>query len=180
MLHTAPSLASTAAYCRQARRLRARFRSDVPLLHQALSHLSRQHDGEPCRSEKSTDRVSRARPLNTSHLPDFDANRIQLDSTVTVVERAFAGVVRDRSRGRLLRYSERLSLLKSAERLHIGRFRANLIIALVQHEAAGQTLIDPMDGDAAGSAFLPPILRMVGAVLMTEVIVGGVLWWACG
>jgi hypothetical protein len=47
--------------------------------------------------------------------------------------------------GSILRYSRRQALLKAAEAMSIGRFEANLIIAVVQHRQGSQqtaTLIE--------------------------------------
>src|SRR5580700_5166234 len=52
-----------------------------------------------------------------------------------VTERVFAEQVTEQIRGSILSYSDRLKLLRTAERLHIERFRANLIIALMQRQA---------------------------------------------
>jgi hypothetical protein len=50
----------------------------------------------------------------------------------------FADQVARQVSGQLLRQSQRLSLLKTAERLGIDRFHANLIIAVAQHDAQTQ------------------------------------------
>jgi hypothetical protein len=45
----------------------------------------------------------------------------------------FAQLVALQLEGPILRYSRRLALLRVAEQMNIGRFEANLIIALIQH-----------------------------------------------
>lgn len=102
-------------------------------------------------------RFSRAvRPLPTT------------DETMAVVERVFAEQVAKRLHGAILRYSDRLFLLRAAHRLHIERFRANLIIALVQREARSKGVVSeapvPM-GKGSG------VLWRVGVVLMVEAVV---------
>jgi hypothetical protein len=77
------------------------------------------------------------------------------DETMAVVERVFAEQVAKRLHGAILRYSDRLFLLRAAHRLHIERFRANLIIALVQRETR------PKRG----------VLWRVGVVLLVEAVI---------
>ena len=88
--------------------------------------------------------------------------------TMAVVERVFAEQVAKRVHGRVLRYSDRLFLLRAAERLHIERFRANLIIALVQRETrperVGSEVLTPV-GKGSG------VLWRVGIVLLVEAVV---------
>src|ERR1700722_18497824 len=57
------------------------------------------------------------------------------DATMAVVERVFAETVEGNVHEGILCYSDRLKLLRTAQRLHIERFRANLIIALVQRQS---------------------------------------------
>jgi len=53
---------------------------------------------------------------------------------------AFAQLAAMEFEGSILRYSRRLALLKMAEQMKIGRFEANLIIALIQHRlSTGET-----------------------------------------
>jgi hypothetical protein len=93
--------------------------------------------------------------------------------TTAAVERAFSRHVAERLNGRLLRYSQRMEFLKAAERLHINRFRANLIIAIVQHETAGIAEPEPVKTGGKFS-LLGPIIA--GLVLVELATVAGA-WW---
>jgi hypothetical protein len=53
------------------------------------------------------------------------------------VQREFAAAVSQAMEGSLIRYSKRLELMALAERLGIGRFEANLLIAQVQQRTGG-------------------------------------------
>lgn len=139
---------STADYCRRARRLRANFQTRPALLHAALCGLARQHD-KPYRQERTLDC-----PVRISHSPTLPASRPSIhdeEGLPRVIERAFVDHVAQRLHGRVLRYSDRLKLLKAAERLRIGRFRANLVIAMVQHQRveAGTSAIVATDQASA-------------------------------
>src|SRR4051812_8586847 len=72
----------------------------------------------------------------------------------------FADVVAGSIDGPVLRYSQRLVLLKDAERRGIGRFEANLIIAAVLHrEGMGQEYELPPIASRMG--WLAPVLTFV-------------------
>lgn len=96
------------------------------------------------------------------------------------VERAFADHVASRLLGQVLRYSDRVTMLKAADRLRIGRFRANLIIAMVQHaqrwQPAGAQAALPGEHRRQPRTFGTP-LRLAAVVLMLEAIAGGSTWW---
>jgi hypothetical protein len=84
----------------------------------------------------------------------------------------FADVVAASIDGPVLRYSQRLVLLKDAERRGIGRFEANLIIAAVLHrEGMGQEYELLPIGNRMG--WLAPVLTFVG--LQSAILVGA--WW---
>jgi hypothetical protein len=85
----------------------------------------------------------------------------------------FSEYVRSKLDGPVLRYSQRLELVKVAERCGIGRFEANLVIASVLHrEGRGQEY--EMAPENAG--WLAPLLT---AVVLQGVIVAGA-WWVLG
>jgi hypothetical protein len=96
---------SPAWYVRQARALRGRLRRNPAKLHRALRDLNAE---QPAPS-----------PLPES--PPASAEQ----TFYAAAEAAFDGAT--------LRYSQRLSLLDLAHALAIPRFRANLMIATVQH-----------------------------------------------
>jgi hypothetical protein len=99
------------------------------------------------------------------------------DETMAVVERVFAEQVGTRVHDGIVRYSDRLFLLRAAQRLHIERFRANLIIALVQREGRRGRVVE----EAAAPVRTPGRWRIawaVGIVLLVEAIVVGTLYLA--
>jgi hypothetical protein len=88
-----------------------------------------------------------------------------------------AGVFEDSVRrtldGPVLRYSQRLALLREAERLRVGRFEANLIIAgVLYREGVGQEYE------------MKPVRAGWGAPILVAVVVQGVIgagwWWVMG
>jgi hypothetical protein len=101
-------------YRQQARRLRGRYANQPAQLYRTLRQLSDRHDATAAKSrvvhrhlmvDESQDKVNAFGQLVTSHLV-----------------------------GRVLPYSRRMELLDIAEKLGIGRFHANLVIAAVQHQ----------------------------------------------
>jgi hypothetical protein len=95
------------------------------------------------------------------------------DETMAVVERVFAEQVAKRLHGAILRYSDRLFLLRAAHRLHIERFRANLIIALVQRETRPKRVVSEVGAPVAKAG---GVFWMVGIVLLIEAVVVASLW----
>ena len=76
-------------------------------------------------------------------------------------------MVEDHVSAGLLRYSDRVKLIRSAIRLGIPRFHANLIVAMVQNEAEGMpvqssSLIQP----SRGSKIPWAIISVAGIQLM--------------
>ena len=88
------------------------------------------------------------------------------------VAEVFEEVVRRRLDGPVLRYSQRLALLKEAERLGVGRFEANLVIASVLYRAGvGQEYeLKPEPGKLARWA-----VPLATVVVLQGVILAG--WW---
>ena len=84
----------------------------------------------------------------------------------------FADFVRARLDGPVLRYSQRLELIKEAGRRGIGRFEANLVIAAVLHrEGRGQEYE------------LRPEAKWVAPVVTFAAVQGAILagaWWVFG
>jgi hypothetical protein len=100
----------------------------------------------------------------------------RLDETTTAaIERGFAARVRTHLNGQILRYSDRLELLRAAERLRIERFRANLIIATVQHEMAGATAGTPLETRPARSQWR--VSSIIAAVVVTELATVALTWF---
>jgi hypothetical protein len=71
-----------------------------------------------------------------------ESSRFVVDHIAPPVDaRTFARQIRDALDGKLLHYSDRMSLLREADRMGIGRFEANLLIATVQHRAQQETFV---------------------------------------
>jgi hypothetical protein len=74
----------------------------------------------------------------------------------------------------MLRYSQRLALLQRATRMNIGRFEANLIIALVQHRsrgAASQAVQEPHTHATGRPARLRTLLLYGGTIAAVQGVV---------
>ena len=110
-------------YRRQARRLRGRFYGQPARLQQSLRVLARDYDAQRgIGSQQSMAEVRDPVPAVFA-VPQDAADK-------------FTAMVRDRLEGQILRFDERQFLLGAAGRMGIDRFRANLIIAAVQHAQA--------------------------------------------
>ena len=99
------------------------------------------------------------------------------DATMAVIERVFAETVEGHVHEGILCYSDRLKLLRTAQRLHIERFRANLIIALIQRQSRKTR---PRMRMATDSAATPRRWRMgsiLGIVLLVEAVTVATLCW---
>ena len=129
-----PVSASAVAYCRAARRLRGRLADRPVRLHRALRELG----------------MTEAAPALARRAGDVAAEPVGLAG-------GFAAEVERRMDGPVLRLAQRRTLLAKAQRMGIGRFEANLVIAAVQHERrAGpgprQTTSALNNGYGAGAA----------------------------
>jgi hypothetical protein len=75
-------------------------------------------------------------------------------------------MVEDHVSAGLLRYSDRVKLVRSAIRLGIPRFHANLIVAMVQHEGEGTPLqSSPFIQPTSGSKIPWAIIAAAGMQL---------------
>jgi hypothetical protein len=84
----------------------------------------------------------------------------------------FAEYVREHIDGPVLRYSQRVALLKAGQRLGLGRFEANLVIAQVLHREG-----------MAQSYEMRPTAVWVGPLVMFAVLQAALLvgaWWVLG
>jgi hypothetical protein len=147
-----PSPAAPAAavtYCRQARRLRARFGADPARLQVALRDLARSEDRRP-------------------PVPDFS-------DTTPGPARLFSSRVSAALTDGLLRYSARTDLLREAARMGIGRFEATLLIAAVQH-ADGRALRPaartPSPRPVSSTT---PLIALAALALQT--VIAAAVWW---
>jgi hypothetical protein len=107
-----PAASDPIELCRQARKLRATYAHKPAEMHRRLSRLTLE--------DRKTS-------------PDASVNEDSFDCSG---ERAYRRLVERTIRedaSVILRFSQRLELLKEATRRGIGRFQANLIIASVEH-----------------------------------------------
>jgi hypothetical protein len=96
-------------YRRRARRLRHTLRDHPTRLHRSLARLAAEIDHAPASETKS------------SILP------------TSIPARRFEILVREAMAKGMMRYSQRLALFKAAAALGLGRFEANLILAIEQN-----------------------------------------------
>jgi hypothetical protein len=120
--HTTPPPVATPAadpieLCRQARRLRASYGHDPVQMHRQLSQLSL--------ADKPAEPLPPAIPEDEEVWPLISGEQ----AFRRLVERTLSS-----DHFTILRYSQRLSLLKEAVERGITRFDANLIIASVEHQ----------------------------------------------
>ena len=101
---------SSDQYRRRARRLRHTLRNNPSRLHRSLARLATEIDNRPTPSAKS------ASVLPTS----LQAQRFHM-------------MVREAMETSPIRYSQRLEMLKMASAMGLGRFEANLILAIEQN-----------------------------------------------
>ena len=140
-------------YRRQARRLRATLAPRPTHLHRKLRELADRHDAAA--AEES---------VPCSALPHRHDRRAG----------AFAEEVAARMNGPVLRYSQRKALMSAAQRVGIGRFEANLIIAAVRHrQVAGHASHVPAENAVPRRAlsFVPVVV-----VLAVESLVALGIW----
>lgn len=112
-----------------------------------------------------------------AHTTNADRAETAPDPVITLPAGAahtFAGVVRQRMDGPVLRYSHRARLLREAEQRGIGRFEANLIIAAVQHQRRPvRSESDPVTSRSSWTPIFAGFCATQCAVLMG-------LWWLIG
>ena len=170
-----PHAQATDAYRREARRLRQRYAGQPDLLHYSLRDLSRRHDRANRPAEQPVH-------LHTAPLPKLRpvVERVRrapaappLPSFGHAVVNWFADRVAATVDSRLLIFSERHALLKTAERLGIDRFHANLIVAVAQHQAEGRGQAKPQATPISRKRSLSPIVLII-AVQALIVLAG---WW---
>ena len=173
---SAAPIASHLAYCRAARRLRRHFVNRPVQLYRGLRRLSDQADRLP--RARSHDRASVAARINV-----YDALPVSSAPQLTPAAMAFIPIIRASYDGAILRYSIRQRLLRKAGWLGIGRFHANLLIALVQHELQKRGEISaPFDQASAGSAALNaasgviPRLAPLALMVATECLCIAAFW----
>jgi hypothetical protein len=100
------------------------------------------------------------------------------DTVAAVAERVFVEQVGKHLHEGILRYSDRLVLLRAASRLHIERFRANLIIALVLRQSQTGRPKMRMAVDTTTTERRWKFASTLGIILLIEAITVAGLWWA--
>jgi hypothetical protein len=133
------------AYRRQARRLRCHFARQPAMLQLALEALAKQAGPAP-------------QPAAVS-------------SATAGSARQFAEYLADRTPSAVLRYSERLELIRTARRFGIDRFEANLLIASVLERHRRHSEEPP--AARGGGSLLGGIT--VFLVVQSAVVLGA--WW---
>jgi hypothetical protein len=129
-------------------------------MHQALARLARCHD-EAGESPSNVPSPRAAAPI-----PSYGDRSTQ-----------FAALVAGQAFGSVLCYSQRLALLRTAARLGLSRFEANLIIASVQHgreprEAAPRPI--ERFASARPASKWP---RMIGLAIAFESLIAAAAWF---
>jgi hypothetical protein len=194
--------ATVADYCRQARRIRASFSGDSFLRHQALSDLAKRRDHhvqagtesvETCkpndRSNPPTPKVAvlaiqatrlksarrRVAPqaIPFQHKPSLINSRLDPDTA----EQDFIGRIAGKLHPFGFTFSDRVQLLDTAEQLGISRFRANMIMAMLEHQRGPGAA--PATHAAARPAAASPMVPSLLIVLAVEIAVVAGLVWIC-
>lgn len=120
---------ATVEYCRRARQLRARFPRQPDRLHRALRELT------PNPPESRSTLTSRASVTPVTRVTVCPAALLGVPADQEVVVRRFVDHVRvSLAANPLLTFDHRRQLLRVADRLGVGRFHANLVMAALLHE----------------------------------------------
>jgi hypothetical protein len=133
--------ASATAYCRQARRLRARHRGNPLKLHRELAQLKGPLLGTEFAANANSDATEAAfaaaqRSRQLDAFAGSDNSEPRPSSLAPSPDSlTFAAHIEAALEGGMLCYARRVELLQEAARRGIGRFEANLMIAAVQHRA---------------------------------------------
>ena len=133
-------------YRRRARRLRHTLRNHPSRLQRSLARLASEIDDRPTPAAKS------ASALPTS----LQARRFEI-------------MVRDAMQKGPMRYSQRLAMLKMAGAIGLGRFEANLILAIEQNRQF------PANVDEPSRNWKSPLTFVSVALIQSLILVGA--WW---
>lgn len=171
-----PSVITTADYRRRARRIRASFDGAPLLRHQALKDLARERNLQllvnPAHPglatvPKGRSSIVELRPFGTAAKRESAPHFVENPSAT---ENEFSVTVAAKLQTFGFTFSDRIKLLDLAERSGINRFRANVILAMHEHQA-GRQVID----QTAKKSFTPSFL----AVLVLEAVVVLAFVWIC-
>jgi hypothetical protein len=159
-LSPASPAAASAAYCRQARRLRATLGNDPARLLAALQDLS-----------ATTNRRAQRRPGTAEPETVFTGRAPRATICPATL---FSSRVKAALTGGILRYSDRQDLLREAAHLGLDRFEATLLIAAVQHGASGESM--PASARRIGRGLGFRTAAVLTAIAVQGLIVAG-MWW---
>jgi hypothetical protein len=164
-----PSTAATVEYCRRARKIRASFDRNAFLRHEALTTLARQREDDLASLRGLTGFRESPRQVIQTPVRRRVARMSTPSSDTDRVECEFADAIAAKLQPFGFTFSDRLRLLNQAERLGINRFRANVMLAMHEHQA----------GRASSPAADPaPRIPSLFAVLIAEFAVVAVIVWA--
>jgi hypothetical protein len=159
----ADSPAATADYRRQARRIRASFARDPFLRQMALSALASRHD-EQTKAQVFQQVAPRfSAKVTVARQTDSAASPLSRPS-ITQLEQAFSDQASACLQPFGFTFSDRVRLLDSAERMGLPRFRANMLLAMREHQAPVRTSAAP---EIPSRSFAPSLL----VIFAIEVVV---------
>jgi hypothetical protein len=166
-------------YRREARHLRKLYADNPARLHRNLQQLSRRHDIQSAALRQLSARTNPGAPVSRARHFTSHAARGAYTAAAPERSRAVVDWFADRVAAKLdgstqiLHYSQRLSLLKDAARLGIGRFPANLMIATLQHERRQSP---PAPCEAAVQPNHLPRLLIAAVVIVIQVSIAWAAW----
>jgi hypothetical protein len=132
-------------YRRRARRLRHTLRNQPSRLQRSLARLASEMNDRP------------AAPQASSILP------------TSIPAQKFEVLVREAMQKGPMRYSQRLAMLKTAAALGLGRFEANLILAIEQNRQSPTNFEAPRRNWTFACAF--------ASFLVLQSLIAGAAWW---
>lgn len=132
-------------YRRQARRLRHTLRNQPSRLQRSLARLATQIDDTP------------KAPARSSILP------------TSLPAQKFEMLVREQMAKGSMRYSQRLAMLKTAAAMGLGRFEANLILAIEQNRQSPAKIQAPARDWSFVCAF--------ASFLLLQSLILSAAWW---
>ena len=147
------------AYRREARRLRGRYAGRPGLLQQSLKRLAQ--DARPTRATPAS---QRGRAVDEDRHPT---------SAQSGSARRFADHLAEQMPSSVLRYSQRLELLRAARRFGVGRFEANLLIAAVLERRRSRAA----DGGGEGGGGIGSVAADVAVFLVFQCAMLLGAWW---
>jgi hypothetical protein len=152
-------------YRRQARRIRASFPGNSFLTQRALNDLARRRDTET----QVRDESGSSEHLRTGLEQQARRSTLQLDISA-VVERGFSEHAASKLQPFGFTFSDRVALLSTAEKLGVSRFRANLILAMLENKAPARR---KFDARKPGKPLASPVMLILAIEIL---VVCGIVW----